>query len=149
MVIRISPIFLALLLFLLAQPATSLAQSPAFVPGEILVKFGGEMGLSAAEGVLQAAGAQLLEVSSYSGVMRVAVSPGREAAIIQALSAQPGVAFAELNYIVSKAGPPNDPNFNLQWNLHNFGQFGGVPGADIDALAAWALQTGSSQVVIG
>jgi subtilisin family serine protease len=137
------------LIYLLALPSSSLAQEPAFVPGEILVKFRTETALSAAGTILQSQGLRPLEVSSYSGVMRVAVTPGREAEVISALSAQPGVQFAELNRIVTTAGPPNDTFFGNQWGLDNIGQIGGLPGADIDALAAWALQTGSSQVIIG
>jgi subtilisin family serine protease len=37
---------------------------------------------------------------------------------------------------------PNDTNFNLQYGMHNTGQTGGTPDADIDAPAAWGLHTG-------
>jgi hypothetical protein len=37
---------------------------------------------------------------------------------------------------------PNDPRFNEQWGLHNTGQTGGVPDADIDAPEAWDFTTG-------
>jgi subtilisin family serine protease len=37
---------------------------------------------------------------------------------------------------------PNDPMFGQQWNFHNTGQSGGVPGADVDALRAWGITTG-------
>jgi hypothetical protein len=37
---------------------------------------------------------------------------------------------------------PNDPFFGLQWGLHNTGQAGGVPGADIDAVQAWGITKG-------
>ncbi len=37
---------------------------------------------------------------------------------------------------------PNDPLFEDQWYLHNTGQNGGIPGADISALDAWELTTG-------
>ncbi len=37
---------------------------------------------------------------------------------------------------------PNDTNFSLQYAMHNTGQTGGTPDADIDAPAAWALHTG-------
>jgi hypothetical protein len=130
--------FLILTIYLLASPRPGLAQTPPFVPGEILVKFRTETALSAAGTILQSQGLRPLEVSSYSGVMRLAVTPGREAEVIRTLLAQPGVQFAELNYIVTKAVIPNDPSFSVQWNLNN-----------IDAPAAWALQTGSSQIIIG
>jgi len=37
---------------------------------------------------------------------------------------------------------PDDTNFNLQYAMHNTGQTGGTPDADIDAPEAWGLHTG-------
>ena len=39
---------------------------------------------------------------------------------------------------------PNDPRFDEQWALHNTGQTGGTPDADIDAPEAWDLTTGGT-----
>lgn len=47
---------------------------------------------------------------------------------------------------------PNDPFFGSQYGLHNTGQTiqgqVGVPGADINAAAAWSLEVGSPDIVI-
>ncbi|MCS7210102.1 MAG: S8 family serine peptidase [Chloroherpetonaceae bacterium] len=43
----------------------------------------------------------------------------------------------------------NDPLFPQQWWLNNTGQTGGVLGADINALGAWALTFGNSTIVVG
>jgi len=43
---------------------------------------------------------------------------------------------------------PNDEYFPIQWHLHNTGQFGGTPGADINALEAWEITTGDPNIVI-
>lgn len=53
---------------------------------------------------------------------------------------------------------PNDPGFSLQWSLQNTGQtltldngrinVTGTPGADINALAAWDISTGSGNIVL-
>ena len=43
---------------------------------------------------------------------------------------------------------PNDPYFSLQWHLHNTGQSGGTPGADIRAPEAWEITTGDPNVMI-
>jgi len=60
----------------------------------------------------------------------------------------PEVVYAEPNYEVSIDLFPNDPSFSKLWGLHNAGQTGGTPDADIDAPEAWDLYTGSADVVI-
>ena len=60
----------------------------------------------------------------------------------------PNVEYAEPNYIVHIDATPNDPAFHNLWGLHNTGQTGGKPGADIDAPEAWDLITGSTEVLI-
>jgi thermitase len=60
----------------------------------------------------------------------------------------PDVLYAEPNYIVRTTSTPNDIRFNEQWGLHNVGQSGGIPEADIDAVAAWDITTGNSDVIV-
>ncbi|MCE4565269.1 S8 family serine peptidase [Maribellus sp. CM-23] len=43
---------------------------------------------------------------------------------------------------------PNDPLFYAQWHYENTGQTGGTPGADINLLKAWKLETGNPEVVV-
>jgi parallel beta-helix repeat protein len=43
---------------------------------------------------------------------------------------------------------PDDPYFEDQWALHNTGQNGGTPDADIDAPEAWETTMGDEDVVI-
>ncbi len=45
-------------------------------------------------------------------------------------------------------GTPSDPLFKHQWYLHNTGNPRGIADADIDAPEAWAVQRGSSSVII-
>lgn len=61
---------------------------------------------------------------------------------------QPDVEYVEPDYILHATAVPNDPKFPLVWNLQNTGQNGGVPGADVNAAAAWNLTTGSDGVVV-
>mgnify|MGYP003827532425 CR=1 FL=1 len=49
---------------------------------------------------------------------------------------------AEKLDLESRSTTPNDPRFNEQWHLHNTGQSGGTPDADIDAPEAWDYTTG-------
>lgn len=45
-------------------------------------------------------------------------------------------------------GAPNDPLFSDQWALDNTGLDGGIADADISAIDAWKLTTGSDEVVV-
>ncbi|MFN0057833.1 MAG: S8 family peptidase [Planctomycetota bacterium] len=63
----------------------------------------------------------------------------------------PGVAHAHPNFILELEpfSPPNDPLFGLQWAFDNVGQVaGGTVGADVSALAAWEITTGSAAITI-
>ncbi|RUO30942.1 peptidase S8 [Aliidiomarina sedimenti] len=85
--------------------------------------------------------------------IRVANSAQRDRAI-KRLAAHPLIEVAEPNYTISindiqAQAVPNDPNFGNLWGLHNTGQAGGTPDADISAVEAWDITTGSSDIVIG
>ncbi len=67
---------------------------------------------------------------------------------IEAYKKDPNIEFVEPNYVGHGCIIPNDPSFNNQWNLHNTGQSGGTPDADIDGPEAWNIKLGSSNVVI-
>ena len=42
---------------------------------------------------------------------------------------------------------PNDEYFPYQWHLHNTGQFGGTPDADINAPEAWEITLRATQIL--
>ena len=52
------------------------------------------------------------------------------------------VDYVEPNFVVRAARLPNDLDFNELWGLHNLGQLGGNPGADISAADAWDVTGG-------
>jgi len=63
------------------------------------------------------------------------------------------VAIVVLAQVESRAQDPNgvmpnDPLFPLQWYLHNTGQNGGAPGADINVIKAWEITTGDPNIVV-
>ena len=58
------------------------------------------------------------------------------------------IAFAHPNFLIEGWTASSDPLYGSQWNLHNRGQNGGTPDADIDAPEAWAVTSGSSDVVV-
>jgi subtilisin family serine protease len=131
-----------------AQEPTDKAEELAYIPGEILVKFRPHVRAYGAQASLFAEGLHPLEMALSSGVMRVQVPLGREAETIASLLARGDVAYATFNHIVQPLGTPNDPGFSSQWALHNTGQAGGTPNADIDAPEAWDIFTGGDNITI-
>ncbi len=68
--------------------------------------------------------------------------------LIEAYGRNPNIEYAQPNYIYTLDAFPNDPFFSKLWGLHNTGQLGGTPDADIDAPEAWNIATDSSAVVV-
>lgn len=73
-------------------------------------------------------------------------------AAVARLTALPQIDYAEPNYLYAPQKMPDDPGFAIQWYLNNTGQTvnnrSGTPGADIDAVGAWAGTTGRREIVI-
>lgn len=67
---------------------------------------------------------------------------------LKSVKADPTVEYAELNGLVQAVQIPNDPYFDYQYGLHNTGQTGGTPDADIDAPEGWDITTGDSSIVL-
>lgn len=69
---------------------------------------------------------------------------------INKLNATKGVIYAQPDYVITLDSTiPSDANFSQQWSLHNTGQNGGTVGADINAIHAWDIATGSrNQIVV-
>jgi subtilisin family serine protease len=143
----------------LAHPAEASVALPnanppraEFAPGEVLVGF--QPGAARrADAVRQGLGAQKLKDWPAIQAQHWKLPPGLTVErAVEILSRNPNVEFAEPNYIYEAVGfpsdPPNDPYRNELWGLHNLGQSGGTPRADIDALRAWAQQQGSDSVVV-
>jgi thermitase len=116
--------------------------SPAFVPGEILVKFQPHVGLFGAQSSLQAEGLRPLESIPRSEVVRVQVTPGQEVATVAALMDRGDVEFATPNYIIEALGDPNDTWFGIQWALKQSQDH------DIDAPQAWDIHSGGDNVTV-
>jgi subtilisin family serine protease len=71
-------------------------------------------------------------------VLKVTVEPGQELETIARLQREPGVLYAEPNYIAFAFDTiPNDPLYGNQWGLPK-----------INGPAAWDITTGSSDVII-
>jgi hypothetical protein len=124
------------------------------VAHEVLVKFRSEAGPRLRSAIAAQYGIQAMRGLNRAGVVHMRSDGQSTARLIERLSADPEVLYAEPNYIVTMldapaTSPPNDPDFPVEWGLQNNGENGGVPHADIDAVAAWSITTGSSNVVVG
>ena len=122
------------------------------LPDELTVQFKPDVSASEAEGIIQSLGSTIVARQRTPGYYTVSVPPGKGLfESIQAFSASDRVRFAE----TSEAGFddaldyfPDDPEFFLLWGLHNTGQSGGTPNADIDAPQAWQLERGDANVIV-
>jgi len=143
---RIVPLITLLALAATGPPAH--AVTAEHVPGELIV--GWKPGVRAAEraALIGARGGSVLHRFRTIDAERIRVD-GDLDSVLAALVADPRVAFAEPNTIVHADALPDDPRFSEQWALRNTGQTGGAAGADVDAVAAWDVFTGSPDLPVG
>ncbi|WP_197526815.1 S8 family serine peptidase [Pirellulimonas nuda] len=106
-------------------------------------------GAAGAAGLLGGVAVQSVRGLGLPGQLLIETS-GDAAATRDALAANPAIASFHLDASLGGAAEPNDPRFTglEQYALYNVGQSGGLGGADIDAVAAWDITTGSRDVVV-
>lgn len=133
--------------------------SDAYAPEEILIQFSGPMTEEKiAKKVEKFYGTEIKKehkiAFDYSEIglpntYLVKLSKGEDPKEVkERYKQEPDVVYAELNYIARCTVLPGDTSFSKLWGLHNTGQTGGIPDADIDAPEAWDLCTGSDEVII-
>ncbi|HEU4753076.1 MAG TPA: S8 family serine peptidase [Armatimonadota bacterium] len=148
----------ASLRFVVPHPPTAAeAPSPAPASGRargLMIAFQPSASLTARQEVLRRYG--LTPTATNSAFMARVQAPlaaqedtPARAALVRALHSEPAVRVAEPDYLLHAAAVPNDPRFASLWGMRNTGQTGGVSGADIDAVHAWDVTTGSGQVIVG
>ncbi len=120
------------------------------VPDEVLVRFRSGLAPAAVTQALSRVPSEFARpFRSVENLYHVKLARGvtlRHA--VRTLRRDRSVLYAEPNYVVEAFGVPNDPRFGDQWSLRNLGQAGGTPGADIGAVPAWDITTGSGDVVV-
>jgi thermitase len=122
----------------------------SYVAEEILIKYVPSIGIAAAYSISATYGLIVREFIPELGVYRLGLPADRTVDQMLELCRQdPRCEYAEPNYL-GEGGDvvPNDPFLSAQWHLHNVGQTGGTPDADIDALEGWQTTTGSSSIVV-
>lgn len=139
------PLSLLLITLCLLAAAAAHAQMPPHRPGEVLVRFKPHAPAAALTMLETGTGAHTLSTLDHQRIHHVALPP--DMSVDEALAlyrSNPDVALAEPNYIVTTQAMPNDPDFYLQWGLHNTN----TPGADIDAVRAWPLAMDGQIVIV-
>jgi hypothetical protein len=110
--------------------------APEFAEGRILVKPAAGLSEKRFNGILKQRGLEKKRKLRGSEVGVVKTPKGREQAMVRALSRNPHIAFAELDYRVPLAADVNDPGFSKQWHL-----------PVMQAPAAWDVANGDGIVV--
>jgi subtilisin family serine protease/fibronectin type 3 domain-containing protein len=128
-----------------------LSVAPAFAPDRILVRFAETTDLPpgglVSEIVRGAAVDRTFELLPGLQQVRLPQDLDVEAAL-RAYRDNPHVLYAEPDYLLQVTDVPNDPRFGELWGLHNLGQTGGTPDADINAVEAWQVTTGSGGTIV-
>jgi subtilisin family serine protease len=121
---------------------------PPMKSGEILIKFKAGVSGSVRSAILSDLGASRIRAFGRIHAEHDRLTGRTVADAIARYRNHPAVEFIEPNYIVTTLTEPDDPLFSDLWGLHNTGQTGGTPGADIHATEAWDISTGSNSVVV-
>ncbi|MFO0099721.1 MAG: S8 family serine peptidase, partial [Aphanizomenon sp.] len=124
---------------------------PAYASNKLIVKFNDTINIAQANEIKNTLGLVKTETIKLTGAQIWTLSG--KTSVETALATyknSPTFEYIEPDYIVTTAATfPNDLSFGQLWGLHNTGQGGGTPDADIDAPEAWDIQTGNPNLVIG
>lgn len=127
------------------------------VPGEVIVRFAGGDEVQVQTFVNNAIG--MVNASDHRDIIpglnmyHIRSKDMNTHALLKMMSNAPGIEFVEPNYIYERQLTPNDSQFGQLWGLNNTGQTvggqTGIAGADISAVSAWDVSTGSNSIVVG
>ncbi len=137
-------------------------------PSRVIVRFADTVTANAAADSITRLGYSLRRAAdfepsaSFPGGLRIGIVELPDGARVDdaiiKLDAAPGVLYAERDYKQYRDTPvfPNDTHFSKTWGLHNENcqykdpEMSGNPvdDADIDAPEAWAIGTGSSELIV-
>ena len=128
-----------LLWFAFTIAANGATQEQRFVPGRILIKPKGSLSESNFVALLDHHGASYGRTQGQGNVRVIAVSEAQADSVLAEFRNRPDIEFTERDYIAQAAYVPNDPYIvsGNEWHL-----------AKIQALQAWDVTTGRSNVVV-
>ncbi len=120
-----------------------------FREGELLVRFKRGVSEQGRKNFYKRRGSKKIKEFKHTRFQHVKIKKGLS--VEQALReyrSDPDVELVGPNYIYEADNTPTDTYFTDLWGLHNTGQTGGTPDADIDAPEAWDITTGDSNTVV-
>jgi subtilisin family serine protease len=156
-----APLVGLLLICAASWPETAgAAIRPAFVPGEILVKFRPESALTQRRATIAAMGHSRLKTVDPDGlIQRLRIGADQDpVAVATTYRDRTQVEWAEPNYLCYLNAVPDDPDYDQLWGLNNTGQTvrnatfatsnPGLAGQDMGLEAAWDQTTDCRNVVV-
>lgn len=153
----ISKIPLILITSVLFITALAFAQESNYIKGELIIQFKHDINVEEFKAGFN--DLQLKETRLLSDRMKIWLFSYKyedvdDNQVRFRVSRDPLVKSVQFNHLVDLRDEkvfdpvfPNDAQFGNQWGLHNTGQSGGTPDADIDAPEAWDISTGGVTVL--
>jgi len=140
-------------LFAIFSPPAKAQDNNNHIPGQVLVKFKDGVSQTEKDDLLRNNRVKIVSKIDALEVLVLQVPQTAEEKVVTALSKNPHVDYAELDYIAEVFFVPNDTYFaDNQWGLENTGQtikgVTGVVDADIDGPTAWDTTQGGVKVAI-
>ena len=144
------------IIFICVFASMILPQENDYIPGELIIQFKEKISIDIFEqnySDIQMESIRLLSDRMNIWWVKYNSEESDDNQIRFRVSRDPQVKIVQFNHQVAMresfnefadqfANFPDDPMFNQQWGLHNTGQSGGTPDADIDAPEAWDITTG-------
>ncbi len=138
--------------------AQSGAQTPDFIPGEVIVKmktpqtadaFARSI-FGASQDVKKTSGGELIIRLDQPGIRGLSARDLKEEtlALVEELNQRDDVEYAQPNYLYYPIAVPNDPAYPDQWHYHPNGSGDGASPGGIGMPQAWDQTQGDPQTVI-
>lgn len=126
---------------------------PESVPGQYVVQLTKSRSSFDEQALEAKLGGKILSEVRHDMVLLQRKVSENPADVIQSLRSRPEVLIAEPNYIFRIQQRPNDVEYEKLWGLNNVGQKDGsgsvgIPGVDMGMERAWAITTGSRDVIV-
>ena len=138
-----------LLVSLLGTPAFAWYKGSQYIHGEAIISTSGAIFATSAAYTVERLRKSIGD-SSSGGTFLIRFSKpwvgNKLKAAAHSLARSVKARYVEPNLIYFLEEMPDDPGFSKQYGMDNRGQTGGKKGADIAALSAWKISTGSKDV---